>query len=154
MLSSEDQMRLARARHAHGDRTLVSLADASKISGIPYETLRGWAARRILPTYHPGRVDLGEVDRLRDTCQTHPPGCPLPWATVTAIRHVGSGLTNREIGTLLGCSEDAVSVRLSKAMSVTGARSRSHLVALALREGWVSIRDLSLPAQEAVASAT
>jgi hypothetical protein len=39
-------------------------------------------------------------------------------------------------------------------MSVTGARSRSHLVALALREGWVSIRDLSLPAQEAVASAT
>lgn len=61
----------------------------------------------------------------------------LPGAEVLLISLIGDGLIDREIANVLGIRRRAVSKRVSRLLGTYGVDSRSELVALAYREGWL-----------------
>jgi DNA-binding CsgD family transcriptional regulator len=74
-----------------------------------------------------GRVSEGQIQaRLSDR-------------EVTIVRLVADGLTNAEIGRALHLSERTVHGHVRNARKKLSARSRTHLVTLALRAGVISL---------------
>lgn len=56
------------------------------------------------------------------------------------LRYVAEGLTNGEIGTRLGLTEDTIKTHMRRAMKKLGARSRAHVVVIAIRRGIIRLK--------------
>lgn len=65
------------------------------------------------------------------------PGCPLTWRQLQVTRLAAEGLTIRGIGSSLFLAETTAKTHLEDAYRKAGAQSRAHLVAIALRAGWI-----------------
>lgn len=63
-------------------------------------------------------------------------------AQLAALRLAANGLTARQIASRLGTTETAIHLRLNSAARSLGARSRAHLVALALTRGLLTPGDI------------
>jgi two-component system NarL family response regulator len=50
---------------------------------------------------------------------------------------MAEGLTNREIGDRLGCSEETIKTHYRRLRLRIGSRSRTHAVAIGFRRGWL-----------------
>lgn len=64
---------------------------------------------------------------------------------LAALRLAANGLTAGQIARRLGTTETGIHLRLNQAARAVGARSRPHLVALALASGLLSAADIDQP---------
>ena len=54
------------------------------------------------------------------------------------IRYIAEGNTNKEIGYILGRSEETVKSHVRTILRKLNANDRAHAVALAIRNSWIS----------------
>ena len=54
------------------------------------------------------------------------------------IRYIAEGNTNKEIGYILGRSEETVKSHVSTILRKLNANDRAHAVALAIHNNWIS----------------
>ncbi|WP_255951587.1 helix-turn-helix domain-containing protein [Streptomyces odontomachi] len=71
---------------------------------------------------------------------------PLAPEQLAALRLAASGYSSRQIAARLGATESAIHQRLNQMARTVGARSRAHLVAIALCRGLIRAADVDLPA--------
>jgi DNA-binding NarL/FixJ family response regulator len=64
---------------------------------------------------------------------------PLTHRETQILSHVANGNTNKEIAHLLGISEQTIKSHVSAVLRKINANDRAHAVALAMRNGWISI---------------
>lgn len=69
----------------------------------------------------------------------------LPPSQARALRLAANGLTAAQIAHQLGTTENGIHCRLRAAAKTLGARSRAHLVALALTRGILAPGDIQDP---------
>lgn len=67
----------------------------------------------------------------------------LTQGQLAALRMAANGFTSRQIATRLGTTETGIHLRLNAAARSLGARSRAHLVALAMASGLLAATDIS-----------
>jgi DNA-binding NarL/FixJ family response regulator len=95
-----------------------------------------------------GRPDL--VDRIMDGFREsfrradQPPDIPLTPRELDVLRHVAVGMRNREVGELLDVSEQTVKNHLSSILHKLGVPNRTHAVTFAVRQGWLSLDEMSV----------
>lgn len=70
---------------------------------------------------------------------------PLSPDQLAAVRLAASGYSARQIAARLGATESAIHQRLNQIALAVGARSRAHLVAIALCRGLIRPGELELP---------
>jgi DNA-binding NarL/FixJ family response regulator len=73
------------------------------------------------------------------TALVQPVGTDSPCSPreLTVLQYLAEGLTNKEIAYHLGISERTVQFHINSLFNKTGSRSRTELVALALRRHWL-----------------
>ena len=54
------------------------------------------------------------------------------------MRYIADGKTNKEIGYILGRSEETIKSHVSDILHKLNANGRAHAVALAIRNSWIS----------------
>ncbi len=64
---------------------------------------------------------------------------PLTNRETQILNHVADGNTNKQIAHLLGISEQTIKSHVSAVLRKLNANDRAHAVALAMRDGWISI---------------
>ncbi len=64
---------------------------------------------------------------------------PITHRETQILNHVANGNTNKEIAHLLGISEQTIKSHVSAVLRKINANDRAHAVALALRNGWISV---------------
>lgn len=114
-----------------------------------FNTIRSFAQIEHIP------MDVRQVDQLSikalsavrrhataTLCDTAPDAPMLTDGHVAFLRLAAQGLTNAEIGEVLGTAEDTVKSRARRAMQLLGARDRTHAVALGFRWGFLSLDDV------------
>lgn len=69
-------------------------------------------------------------------------GQPLSEREVQVVRLAANGLSNAEIGRELYLMENTVKSHMQRASRKLGATGRAHVVAVALRAGILSLRDI------------
>jgi len=79
-MTRDDMLRLVTARGAAGGRTLLTVADASDIAGVPEATVYSWLHRQIIgrfasPSGNGVLVDLAQIAALRNRPPGRPSGC-------------------------------------------------------------------------------
>lgn len=153
-MKPEDAVHIARLRHAKGATTLVTLRDAALYSDLPYETLRTWLRARKITRYgappdgdgRVRRVDLGQVIAYRDMSnKLRPPGSPITYRSLAAMRGVASGWQFDQIAADLGLTDRSVQYAVQSAIRRIGARSRAHAVALLVLWGVIGPADIDDP---------
>jgi DNA-binding NarL/FixJ family response regulator len=93
------------------------------------------------------RPDL--VDRIMDGFREsfrrsdEPPAIPLTPRELDVLRHVAAGMRNREVGQLLDVSEQTIKNHLSSILHKLGVPNRTHAVTFAVRQGWLSLDEMS-----------
>lgn len=102
-------------------------ADGFLLKTVPEATLFG-AVRRILSGER--IVD----DSLLGALFEAPPAGLTP-RELEVLSAVADGLTNRQIASKLGVSEDTIKTHLSRSMEKLGASDRTHAIAILLRRG-------------------
>lgn len=94
-----------------------------------------------------GRPDLIDriMDGFRDSFQRadEPESMPLTPRELDVLRHVATGMRNREVGELLEVSEQTVKNHLSSILHKLGVPNRTHAVTFAVRQGWLSLDDMA-----------
>lgn len=63
--------------------------------------------------------------------------CPLDDRDLTILRHVADGASDRATADAAGVTPKSVSSRISRMVRRTNCRTRAHLVATAIRRGWI-----------------
>jgi DNA-binding NarL/FixJ family response regulator len=88
------------------------------------------------------------MDGFRDSFRRtdEPPSIPLTPRELDILRHVASGLKNREVGELLEVSEQTIKNHLSSILHKLGVPNRTHAVTFAVRQGWLRLEDADLEA--------
>ncbi|RKT86476.1 regulatory protein, luxR family [Saccharopolyspora antimicrobica] len=84
----------------------------------------------------PSEVDSPVVPLTRPApAREHRPGSPLAWSPTEEriVELIGTGRTNRQIGTVLGLSEKTVESHVTRLLAKSGCRSRVGLVVTANR---------------------
>lgn len=66
-----------------------------------------------------------------------PTNCPLDDHELAIIRLISRGCGDVKIGRAVGRSERSISHMVSRMMRATDSATRTHLVATALRNGWI-----------------
>ncbi len=69
---------------------------------------------------------------------------PLTHRETQILNHVADGNTNKQIAHLLGISEQTIKSHVSAVLRKMNANDRAHAVALAMRNGWISIEKKQL----------
>ena len=64
---------------------------------------------------------------------------PLTPRERDVLQHASRGLSNRQIGDVLGIAEQTVKNHLSNAMRKLAIHDRTHAVVLAIGHGWISL---------------
>jgi DNA-binding NarL/FixJ family response regulator len=64
---------------------------------------------------------------------------PLTQRETQILNHVADGNTNKQIAHFLGISEQTIKSHVSAILRKLNANDRAHAVALAIRNGWISI---------------
>lgn len=64
---------------------------------------------------------------------------------LAALRLSANGYTSKQIAARLDTTETGIHLRLNRAAVSLGAKSRIHLVAIALRTGVLDLRDIRVP---------
>ncbi len=64
---------------------------------------------------------------------------PLTNRETQILNHVADGNTNKQIAHLLGISEQTIKSHVSAVLRKINANDRAHAVALAMRNGWISV---------------
>jgi two-component system response regulator DegU len=68
---------------------------------------------------------------------------PLTRREAQILNYVSEGNTNRQIADILGISEQTIKSHVSAILRKMNANDRAHAVALAIRNGWISMGDKS-----------
>lgn len=63
--------------------------------------------------------------------------CPMSDRQTEVVQLAAEGLTRQAIGRRLFVGENTVKTYLERARAAVGAQSTTHLVAIALRAGWI-----------------
>lgn len=94
-----------------------------------------------------GRPDL--IDKMMEGFREsfrradEPRSNPLSDRELDVLRHVAGGNGNRQVGVLLGISEQTVKNHLSSIMHKLGVPNRLRAVTVAVREGWLVLDDVA-----------
>lgn len=65
------------------------------------------------------------------------PKCPLTTREIEIVRHLAEGRTAKDIGKKIGLTHFSINERIKTARRVVGAHNTPHLMAMALRQGWI-----------------
>jgi len=68
---------------------------------------------------------------------------PLTRRETQILNYVSEGNTNKQIADILGISEQTIKSHVSAILRKINANDRAHAVALAIRNGWISVGDKS-----------
>lgn len=118
--------------HAAGDAArpialLLSDADAARVAAALEAVLLGLHVRDAARPAAPS-VDLEVTDAE-----------PLTEREVQVLELIAKGMTNRDIGGLLGISAHTVKFHVTQVLGKLGAASRAEAVSSALRLGWIGV---------------
>ena len=64
---------------------------------------------------------------------------PLTRRETQILNYVAEGNTNKQIADILGISEQTIKSHVSAILRKLNANDRAHAVALAIRNGWISV---------------
>lgn len=142
--------------HRHGDEELYQaviagasghcaqsdeperLADTIRLAAVGEEPIgreiaeRPSVSQRVLEMYR----------HMAATTVAHPEGeMLLNGRERTILGYVAQGMTNRQIGRVMGLSENTVKAALSVVLRRLGLRHRTEAVVYAVRRGWLNIPD-------------
>lgn len=87
-----------------------------------------------------GRKALNEAHDLAEALRPAPPAAhPFSPRELEVLHLAASGLTNKEIAYRLGISERTIQFHINSVFNKTGTQSRTEVVALALKQGWIDL---------------
>ncbi len=109
----------------------------SKKMGIPFETVRSFAKRRAAQLRVSGRIGI-TVQYAADHPQKKPIHTSITERQLEALRHLVTGMTNKEIGSAMAISAETVKDHLETIRKRLRVKSRTALVAITVRSGWAS----------------
>jgi two-component system response regulator DegU len=87
-------------------------------------------AQRVLKQFQ----DMSTVDKAIETVIA-----PLTRRETQILNYVAEGNTNKQIADILGISEQTIKSHVSAILRKLNANDRAHAVALAIRNGWISL---------------
>jgi two-component system response regulator DegU len=87
-------------------------------------------ARRVLKQFE----DMSTMDKAIETVIA-----PLTRRETQILNYVAEGNTNKQIADILGISEQTIKSHVSAILRKLNANDRAHAVALAIRNGWISL---------------
>jgi DNA-binding NarL/FixJ family response regulator len=93
-----------------------------------------------------GRPDL--IDRIMEAFRENsrrvdaPPSNPLTPRELDVLRHVASGMRNRDVGKLMDVSEQTVKNHVSTILHKLGVPNRVRAVTFAVRQGWLVLEEI------------
>jgi len=99
-----------------------------------YVTVHYWRQAHVLPHDHLG-VLLREGEPVDIDDEPEGPRQPLTSREVDVVRLLALGVDGEEIGRQLHISPETVRTHVRNAMIRRGARTRAHLIAIAMRDG-------------------
>lgn len=82
---------------------------------------------------------LNEAQNLAESEEMQEKSHPFSPREAEVLGLTSEGLTNKEIAYRLGLSERTIQYHLNSVFNKTGTNSRTEAVALALRNGWLSL---------------
>jgi two-component system response regulator DegU len=91
-------------------------------------------AQRVLEQFQ----NISSMDKAMETVIA-----PLTRREAQILNYVSKGNTNKQIADILGISEQTIKSHVSAILRKLNANDRAHAVALAMRNGWISISDRS-----------
>ena len=91
-------------------------------------------AQRVLEQFQ----DISSMDKAMETLIA-----PLTRREAQILNYVSKGNTNKQIADILGISEQTIKSHISAILRKLNANDRAHAVALAMRNGWISMNDKS-----------
>jgi len=91
-------------------------------------------AQRVLEQFQ----DISSMGRAMETVIA-----PLTRRETQILNYVSEGNTNKQIADILGISEQTIKSHVSAILRKINANDRAHAVALAIRNGWISVGDKS-----------
>ena len=91
-------------------------------------------AQRVLEQFQ----DISSIDKAMEAVIA-----PLTRREAQILNYVSKGNTNKQIADILGISEQTIKSHVSAILRKLNANDRAHAVALAMRNGWISISDRS-----------
>ena len=91
-------------------------------------------AQRVLEQFQ----DISTMDKAMETVVA-----PLTRREAQILNYVSKGNTNKQIADILGISEQTIKSHISAILRKLNANDRAHAVALAMRNGWISMNDKS-----------
>jgi len=91
-------------------------------------------AQRVLEQFQ----DISSMDKAMETVIA-----PLTRREAQILNYVSKGNTNKQIADILGISEQTIKSHISAILRKLNANDRAHAVALAMRNGWISMNDKS-----------
>jgi two-component system response regulator DegU len=91
-------------------------------------------AQRVLQQFQ----DISSMGKAMETVVA-----PLTRREAQILNYVSEGNTNRQIADILGISEQTIKSHVSAILRKMNANDRAHAVALAIRNGWISMGDKS-----------
>jgi len=90
-------------------------------------------ARRVLEQFE----DISSMGKAIETVIA-----PLTRRETQILNHVAEGNTNKQIADILGISEQTIKSHVSAILRKLNANDRAHAVALAIRNGWISVKGI------------
>ena len=87
-------------------------------------------AQRVLKQFE----DISSMDKAIETVIA-----PLTRRETQILNYVAEGNTNKQIADILGISEQTIKSHVSAILRKLNANDRAHAVALAIRNGWISV---------------
>ena len=91
-------------------------------------------AQRVLEQFQ----DISSMGKAMETVIA-----PLTRREAQILNYVSKGNTNKQIADILGISEQTIKSHISAILRKLNANDRAHAVALAMRNGWISMNDKS-----------
>jgi len=90
-------------------------------------------ARRVLEQFE----DISSMGKALETIIA-----PLTRRETQILNYVAEGNTNKQIADILGISEQTIKSHVSAILRKLNANDRAHAVALAIRNGWISVKGI------------
>lgn len=107
-------------------RSQSGVADSNIIGHFP-------DTKRIMPSRHPGDEELPRVASAGKEFM------PLTRRETQILNYIANGHTNKQIAYILRISEQTIKNHVSAILRKLHANDRAHAVALAMRDGWLSV---------------